>query len=116
LLSAPSDIDAIWTLSEGTGDLTKTGGNSKDFIPGDHQRGSFVITGEPTWLVNFTVAVSTPFSDPGLNLAITPSAGTLLLGLGGDVQVDVGGVLTIHTTVVSGPHSGAVITIIVNYE
>jgi len=120
-LSAPSSGYDWWTVSAASpGPLVQTGtGDGHDFIPDDHSRGDFVLTGsEPIY---FTVVVTTDFPTDDLNLleplllsevsGVDPSPGDPGCA---DLTVFVGGTLEVYPDAPTGFQS-ATITITANY-
>ncbi|MHC4642287.1 MAG: DUF4402 domain-containing protein [Planctomycetota bacterium] len=118
VFTAPQSSLTNWIMSPVDGSLSQTGDiSSTDLDPADHNRGSFRILGSPGMSVYYTVAVTTDFADPYLNLVVVgayPSS-PQLLDTNGELVLQIGAQLNIMPQVAEGVHNDAVITLVANY-
>lgn len=118
VLSAPTDMTAVWVIDPSTGALSETGGsNSQDIYAGDHSTGDASVTGEPNETVYYTAAVTTDFGDANLTLTnATMNHASEVLDGSGNGGFSVGATLDILTSITTtGLHNDAVITVTANY-
>lgn len=119
VLTLPSTSEAGWILYPLDGLLQLYVGDvtSTDLIPNDHHRGRFRISGTAGLSVNFTVEVTTDFADPQLSLlSVGPDQDTpQILDMNGQLELYIGGLLSISPGAAAGVHGDAVITMVANY-
>ncbi len=119
VLTPPSSSEAQWwldatggsSLAHYFGDVTST-----DPIANDESRGRFQILGPPSTSVNYTVSVTIDFADPQLSLLSveTSQSSPQILDINGQLEVYIGGLLSINPGVATGAHD-ALITMVANY-
>lgn len=130
-LVAPTDQNAVWTLtpiSPSASNLSGNSSDSMDLVAGDHEAGMFYVSAEPGYTVNISTEVTTDFSAAGLSLAIVPALHVLGNGSipfpavepypGFEMPVVVGGELTINVGSAWGENAGgdpAVVEVTAHY-
>ena len=119
LLAPPVGVADFWIINScDPGALTGPAG--RDIFPLDHSRGEFIIVGQPSFVVEYSVAVLNQFASTFLTLILTGAdlcpTSPRNLGVSGQINPEVGGTLQVNPGIPGGIYNDALIQMTADYN